>query len=153
MLKNTPLAPIGKRILAFFVDMLIVVFLIILCKIPFALQKALAENSHKVTIDIKPLHAISDFLIFFVYFGFATYFGHGQTFGKRLFRLRVVPLYKDSLSLWQCLERGLGYAASALEGGFGFIQAFWYPNRQTVHDRIAETVVIQINKQKKKIKQ
>jgi uncharacterized RDD family membrane protein YckC len=36
----------------------------------------------------------------------------------------------------------LGYGASTLELGFGFIQYFIHPNRQTVHDRIAETIVI-----------
>jgi uncharacterized RDD family membrane protein YckC len=46
------------------------------------------------------------------------------------------------LSLWHCIERALGYAASALEAGFGFAQFFLHPNRQTVHDRIAETIVV-----------
>lgn len=29
-----------------------------------------------------------------------------------------------------------------LEGGFGFIQYFIHPNHRTVHDRIAETIVV-----------
>jgi len=32
--------------------------------------------------------------------------------------------------------------ASFLEFGFGFVQYFIHPNRRTVHDRIAETIVI-----------
>jgi hypothetical protein len=51
-------------------------------------------------------------------------------------------LRHDRLSLWHCVERALGYGASALELGFGFFQYFIHPNRQTVHDRIAETIVI-----------
>ena len=35
-----------------------------------------------------------------------------------------------------------GYAASALELGFGFVQYFIHPSRRTVHDRIAETIVV-----------
>jgi uncharacterized RDD family membrane protein YckC len=46
------------------------------------------------------------------------------------------------LTLWHCVERALGYGASALELGFGFFQYFMHPNRQTVHDRIAETIVV-----------
>ena len=46
------------------------------------------------------------------------------------------------LTLWHCVERAPGYAASFLEGGFGFIQYFTHPNHQTVHDRIAETIVV-----------
>jgi hypothetical protein len=40
------------------------------------------------------------------------------------------------------MGRSLGYGASALEGGFGFIQYITHPNAQTVHDRIAETIVV-----------
>jgi len=40
------------------------------------------------------------------------------------------------------VERALGYGASSLELGFGFIQYFIHPNRRTVHDRMAETIVI-----------
>jgi len=57
-------------------------------------------------------------------------------------KIRVVSLRHDHLSLWHCLERALGYGASTLELGFGFLQYFIHPNRQTVHDRIAETIVV-----------
>jgi hypothetical protein len=40
------------------------------------------------------------------------------------------------------MERALGYGASMLEGGFGFVQYFTNPNRCCVHDRIAETIVV-----------
>jgi uncharacterized RDD family membrane protein YckC len=44
--------------------------------------------------------------------------------------------------MWHSVERALGYGASALEAGFGFLQYFIHPNRRTVHDRIAETIVV-----------
>ena len=75
-----------------------------------------------------------------LYFGLATYFGNGRTPGKRLMGIRVVSLVHERLGLWHSIERTLGYAASALE--FGFAQYFIHPNRRTVHDRIAETIVI-----------
>jgi hypothetical protein len=34
------------------------------------------------------------------------------------------------------------YGAAALEFGFGFAQYFIHPNRRTVHDHMAETIVI-----------
>lgn len=77
-----------------------------------------------------------------LYFGLTTYFGHGRTPGKRLMRIRVVSLAHDHLGLWHSIERALGYGASALEFGFGFAQYFLHPNRRTVHDRIAETIVV-----------
>jgi uncharacterized RDD family membrane protein YckC len=77
-----------------------------------------------------------------VYFGGTTYIGKGKTIGKRLLKIRVVSLAHDRLSLWHSVERALGYGASALEFGFGFAQYFVHPNNRTVHDRIAETIVV-----------
>lgn len=88
-------------------------------------------------------------LVFLVlYFGIATFLGAGQTPGKRLFRIRVVSTVHARLSFWHCLERALGYGASALEFGFGFLQFFIDPNRRTVHDRIAETIVVRVPRSK-----
>jgi uncharacterized RDD family membrane protein YckC len=78
------------------------------------------------------------------YFALGTYFGKGSTPGKRLLGVRVVSLTHSHMSLWHCVERALGYAASFLEGGFGFVQYFLHPNHQTVHDRIAETIVVAV---------
>ena len=44
--------------------------------------------------------------------------------------------------MWDSIERALGYGASALEAFFGFFQYFIYPTHRTVHDRIAETIVV-----------
>jgi uncharacterized RDD family membrane protein YckC len=78
-----------------------------------------------------------------LFFSLSTYFGRGRSAGKLLFRIRVVSLTHDRPTLWQCAERSLGYGFSLLEFGFGFFQFFIHPNRRTVHDRIAETVVVQ----------
>jgi uncharacterized RDD family membrane protein YckC len=76
------------------------------------------------------------------YFVTSFYFWKGQTLGKYFLRIRVISLYHERIGLWHCIERSLGYFASALEFGFGYIQAFWNPNRMTLHDKIGETIVI-----------
>jgi uncharacterized RDD family membrane protein YckC len=68
--------------------------------------------------------------------------GQGRTLGKRILGIRVISLVHDRITVWQSMERALGYGASFLEGGFGFIQYFTHPNRCCVHDRIAETIVV-----------
>ncbi len=83
-----------------------------------------------------------------LYFGLLPRLWNGRTIGKRVFGLRIVSLSHDRLTLWQCIERALGYALSSLEFGFGFLQYFLHPNRQTVHDRVAETVVIKERRRK-----
>ncbi|HLO60116.1 MAG TPA: RDD family protein [Bacteroidales bacterium] len=91
---------------------------------------------------------MKDFLkIFFgffpmIYFFLATYLSNGLTVGKKITGIRIVSLYHTRVGLWHCLERSLGYVASTLELGLGFIQILWNPNRMALHDKIAETIVI-----------
>ncbi len=85
-----------------------------------------------------------------IYFTISFYCLRGRTIGKYFLRIKVVSLYHDRLGLWHCFERSLGYFASALEFGFGYIQAFWNPNRMTLHDKIGETMVIKLPRKFKK---
>jgi uncharacterized RDD family membrane protein YckC len=78
-----------------------------------------------------------------LYFVISFYFWKGQTIGKYLMRIKVLSIYHERMGLWHCIERSLGYFASAVEFGFGYIQAFWNPNRMTLHDKIGETIVIE----------
>src|SRR5262245_31332315 len=68
----------------------------------------------------------------------------GQTPGKRMLRMRVVRLDAKPLTWWLCFERFGGYAASASVGLLGFLQILWDRNRQGLHDKVVETVVIRI---------
>jgi uncharacterized RDD family membrane protein YckC len=81
-----------------------------------------------------------------LYFGLITCWTNGYTIGKRIFRIRIVSTNHKHLTLWHSIERSLGYYASSLEFGFGFLQYFIDYNRRTVHDRIAETIVIKVKK-------
>jgi uncharacterized RDD family membrane protein YckC len=81
-----------------------------------------------------------------LYFGLITFFTNGYTVGKRILRIRIVATNHEHLTLWHSIERSLGYYASSLEFGFGFLQYFIDYNRRTVHDRIAETIVIKVKK-------
>jgi len=87
-----------------------------------------------------------DVIVLILYFCIALYIGNGQTVGKRAMRTRVISLTHQRITLWQALERALGYGASFLEGGFGFAQFFLQRNRQCAHDRLAETIVIDAGK-------
>ena len=81
-----------------------------------------------------------------LYFSVFTAWFNGQTFGKVLFRIRVVKIDGDELSLWESFGRYGGYSAGVATGLLGFLQIYWDPNRQTIHDKISETVVIDLRK-------
>ena len=70
----------------------------------------------------------------------------GASVGKKMFRIRVVMIDKRPLNLWLSFERVGGYAAGLATGMLGFAQIFWDPNRQAIHDKVSETIVIQDGK-------
>ena len=73
------------------------------------------------------------------------YATNGVSLGKCVARTRVVSLLGARLGFWQCVERVLGYGVALIEG-MGFLQYFWGDNRMCVHDRMAETVVLDLRK-------
>jgi hypothetical protein len=86
-------------------------------------------------------------------FGWATFYftafialGKGQTIGKKLLSIKVLQLDGTPLSLWDSFERYGGYGAGLATGLLGFIQIYWDPNKQAIHDRISATVVIDLKK-------
>ena len=77
-----------------------------------------------------------------LYFTFLTAFFRGRTPGKRLLGVRVLRLDGQPISYWVAFERFGGYAASLFTGMEGFARILWDRNRQTLEDKLAETVVI-----------
>ena len=143
------LATFKQRTVAFFVDFFLA------AAIFMVMVFSGAKLAKVLGYDIGDVHLTFDFthwysLVFLVvYFTLWTFYTNGRSIGKRLMHIRVVSLVHEKMSFWHSLERSLGYGASSLEFGFGFLQYFTHPNRKTVHDRIAETIVIQERKTKK----
>ena len=77
-----------------------------------------------------------------LYFTAFTVLWRGKTPGKRLMGIRVVRVDGKPLGWWASFERFGGYAAGFATGLLGFLQIFWDRNRQAVHDKISETVVV-----------
>jgi PAS domain-containing protein len=66
----------------------------------------------------------------------------GRTPGKRALGIRVIRLDGKPLGWFASFERFGGYAAALATGTLGFFQILWDRNRQGVHDKISQTVVI-----------
>jgi len=153
-LAGTQLAPFSRRFWAFALD----IFLLALINIPakIAVQYFIEHKLHLGELHqstVLHLHVKTQFnmemtldllwtAFLVLYFGLFFRFTNGLTPGKRLLGIRVISLTHPQLSLWQSIERALGYGASALEAGFGFFQYFLNPNHQCAHDRLAETIVV-----------
>jgi uncharacterized RDD family membrane protein YckC len=145
-LTGLPLASFRRRALAIGIDFLV----LLMIKSPFAV---LAWHAHRHGVKTEGPETIASLLKegaekvselaeSALYFAVAMKISNGQTIGKWVMKIRVVSLTQHRMGWWQSIERALGYGASLLEGGFGFFQYYLNRNRQTVHDRIAETIVL-----------
>jgi uncharacterized RDD family membrane protein YckC len=157
------LAAVKRRFAALLIDCVIIILLYICVLVLFSsifhisdwnvnvksISEVDIETDRNTNSMIVLLKIIFGFLPV-IYFTFILYFFKGQTIGKYLLRLKVISLYHERLGLWHCFERSLGYFTSALEGGFGFIQAIWNPNRMALHDKIGETIVIYLPRKRSK---
>ena len=77
-----------------------------------------------------------------VYFTAFLALWRGQTPGKRVAKVRVLRLDGKPMGWWLSFERFGGYAASFSVGLLGFVQILWDRNRQGLHDKACETVVV-----------
>ena len=160
--KEFILATIRKRFLALSIDWLVLIVLnfCIILLFNFFDKHISKINVHGVFDVEMEMENSSAWLITFLkilfglipifYFALSFYLWKGQTIGKYFLKIKVLSLYHEHLGWWHCIERSLGYFASALEFGLEFIQAFWNPNRMTLHDKIGETIVIELPVKKHK---
>ena len=145
-LNGLPLASFKSRAGAFMVDFLITAVAcmpLLMYGARFLQHLGLAKADVHLEFDFEHWYSI---ILLVAYFSLSIYYGNGKTLGKRLMGIRVVSVVHEKIGFWHAVERALGYGASFLEFGFGFLQYFIDANRRTVHDRIAETIVIQDRK-------
>ncbi|HOY31181.1 MAG TPA: RDD family protein [Bacteroidales bacterium] len=155
------LASVYRRFFALSIDIVIIMIIIILAilimrlldieitKVEIkAFQHSEVDAANVSEQGIKIIKVIMAFIPS-LYFVLMTYFTNGQSIGKKISGIRIVSIYHQRIGFWHCIERTLGYAASTLEFGLGFLQVFWNVNRMTLHDRIAETIVVNTRSVKK----
>lgn len=144
-LSGLPLAPFIRRAFALLVDFLIagIVFLLFVYLIgSFLLKYEYISPQKDVLFKFTFFNNWYSIIWLVIYFTSSVFLSNGSTLGKWIFGIRILSLQHERISLWHSFERALGYSASALEAGFGFFQYFLRKDRRTVHDRIAETIVI-----------
>ena len=87
---------------------------------------------------------IAAILITVLYYALPLTF-NGQTLGKKIFGLRVLPIDEDrSLNLKEALIREtVGKAMSFIALGIGFFMILWRDDRRALHDLLSKTIVVQ----------
>jgi uncharacterized RDD family membrane protein YckC len=142
-LEGLPLASFAQRSIGFAIDLLVMLALWIPIELLWAHFLA-GESDGKSRIPMHfSVHALRSLPTAMLYLVLVNYLSNGKSLGKWITGTRIVSLVHERLGLWQCVERVVGYCVSLGEG-IGFLQLFWNPNRMCVHDRIAETIVVDV---------
>ena len=69
-------------------------------------------------------------------------YGHGQTIGNRIMKIRVVKTDGTELTLMDAFIRYVGFVISCIAIFIGLIWVAFDPNKQGWHDKIASTYVV-----------
>jgi uncharacterized RDD family membrane protein YckC len=150
-LAGVPLASFRRRLAAYVIDCLLIglTYIPAMMALEYTFQTKMHGNEElyhsgnvAVRFNLEETKHVAWAVWLVLYFGLIGWATNGLTLGKRLMGIRVVSLTHTRISLWQSIERALGYGASALEAGTGFLQYFTARNHCCVHDRIAETIVV-----------
>lgn len=132
------LASISKRSLAFFIDEMLLSFLLII-----ALWDSFnsAQNMNEL-INVTNSFIFEYMFLKIVYQAFFT-MQYGATLGKLLVKIRVIELTTLSHpSVISSLNRAIFRVVSEMFFYLGFLWGMLQPSRQTLHDKTARTLVI-----------
>jgi uncharacterized RDD family membrane protein YckC len=154
---GAPLADFGPRLVAYIIDIAIVTGAIMIVLLPlfFVVVGSMAYAGDEVAVALMPL-------LFLVYLGliFAGYwiylvemmFRTGQTIGKRVMKIRIVPTVPGAtLTRGMAGRRYLVQVVAGFVGScvfFSYLDGLWQlwdkPYRQCLHDKFADTVVVRV---------
>ncbi|MBA1438087.1 MAG: RDD family protein [Epsilonproteobacteria bacterium] len=132
------LASIGKRSIAFFIDELLLSFLLIVAM----------YDSFASATNIEEMIALTNSFVFeymLMKIAYQTFFvmQYGASLGKIAMKIRVVEIVTlDNPRLLSSLNRAIFRIISEIFFYMGFLWGMMEPNRQTWHDKTARTLVV-----------
>jgi uncharacterized RDD family membrane protein YckC len=160
-----PLAEFGQRLGAFLIDALVfavaamavilpAVVIFVLAWVPSIEESATVEGYEALEALIPLLLLEAGVGVVLLGMAYVYYvemmFRTGQTLGKRVMKLRVVPM--DPAARLDRRRAAKRYLAQHIGGtfipGFSYVDGFWQlwdkPYRQCLHDKFAQTTVVQV---------
>lgn len=145
---HLPYAGLELRLVAFILDVVVLISFLMLLVAVGGLQTLFRSDFGDVDPPESAFYVWGGFILAFIPFGILYYIlllaWKGQTIGKMAVHIRVVRRDGGSLSLGQAFVRWLGYLASALPLGMGFLMALVDGERRALHDLLAGTVVVEV---------
>ena len=141
---NSVFASFGSRLLAFAIDLTIITIILYITTLA-------AAASYRVTHNAEVWGSVSFYLfaylfynlfsvVYFVFFIAST----GQTPGKGVVGIKVVDIFHKETGFVRALFRTFGYYLSSIFFMIGFLWYLFDRSRQTWHDKLAGTIVVEI---------
>lgn len=137
---NYQIAPTGKRVGAFIIDDIIVTLFLFV--IFFNQISAINMQDPQQLIAFLQINGIYFILFRFIYHLYFTW-QSGQTPGKRILKIRIVEINSGEIPSFQVALLRSGFRVVS-ESIFylGYVVAYFTPLVQTLHDKLASTVVV-----------
>lgn len=136
---NLELASINSRVKAFIIDDLLITFVV---AIMLWDQIANVSDDFGAMLLMLNQYAIPVMVLKFLYQSFFVWY-YGATLGKMAAKIRVIDYYSfGRVSFVNALIRSFGRLISEMFFYIGFIIGFFTQGRQTFHDKIGRTLVI-----------
>lgn len=148
---NQPIAGLGARALAYFIDIVPITLVIVVVFYIFLGFDETTQQYFNARDDINARIAflaqrnqIRDlsFLIYIVYGAILEGSAMQATFGKQLMGLRVTDNSGNRLTRGRALGRNAAKLISYIPLGLGLIWAIWAKRNRTWHDMLAKTLVV-----------
>lgn len=139
---QTPWANYPRRVTAALVDLILV--LVVTVVLPGLLVPEFALWRHHEVLTSKHLWLAAFPSIFYIlYLADMQYGKKGATWGQQLLRLKVSTESGGQLSFLRALGRACALSSyGVLTLGVGLLMPLWTKRRQTLHDKLAGTVVV-----------
>lgn len=138
---NLELASLRSRALAFVIDDLLITFLIV---IVFWDTIVTTTNDPAVVLAIMNQFLWPVLFVKFVYHSFFVWY-YGATVGKIIVKIKVIDYnHLGRVSLLNSMFRSTGRILSEMFFYIGFLLGFFSEGRQTFHDKIGRTLVVDV---------
>lgn len=136
--EDLSLASIGKRSMAFFIDEMLLSFLLII-----ALWDSFANaQTVEQLIDVTNYFVLEYIAMKIIYQSFFL-MQYGATIGKLLMKIRVIEIKSlENPNVLVALNRAIFRVISEMLFYLGFLWAIFDPSRQGWHDKTAKTLVV-----------
>ena len=135
-------AGFGRRFMAFLIDSIV---LMVMVGLPAAFAELATDSTGDAFSTCSGLLTLVGVPGYYVYFHARS----GQTPGKKAMGIKVVSTDGSPVSTGKSVMRAFGYLVTwlltyLLVGYLGFLWMIWDQNKQTWHDKMADTYVIKV---------